>query len=299
MKPVVRALQTIAALQTETRDGPAEAGATWPTHRTPLAELEQSSPASCNGRKGRTEVSANSKATADLNRGSATADLNRGSGAPRIAEAKATISEAAFARDREIRIDKRDRVVVASARGVTRHAVTIITATLLLALTLGLGWIGGLNADFFNIKQASLPVNKVNSSADPLDAPKSDRLAGRGSSVNTIPTASKSAPETSKRGAQITDSLLTKQTTRALQPPAVERTKVPTKPAPVPETRPTTIEGWTIREVNGGTAVLEGPNGVWKATRGDTVPGVGKIDSIVRWGNRWIVATSKGLISTR
>ena len=30
-------------------------------------------------------------------------------------------------------------------------------------------------------------------------------------------------------------------------------------------------------------AVLEGPNGVWNATRGDAVPGVGKIDSIVRW----------------
>jgi hypothetical protein len=29
------------------------------------------------------------------------------------------------------------------------------------------------------------------------------------------------------------------------------------------------------------------------------VPGVGRVDSIVRWGNRWIVATSKGLISTQ
>jgi hypothetical protein len=28
------------------------------------------------------------------------------------------------------------------------------------------------------------------------------------------------------------------------------------------------------------------------------VPGLGKIDSIVRWGNRWIVATSRGLVST-
>ena len=49
----------------------------------------------------------------------------------------------------------------------------------------------------------------------------------------------------------------------------------------------------------GGTAVLEGPNGIRKVTRGDIVPSVGKIDSIVRWGNRWIVATDKGLISTR
>src|SRR4029077_18661277 len=42
-----------------------------------------------------------------------------------------------------------------------------------------------------------------------------------------------------------------------------ERAKILPRPAPAPETRPTTIEGWTIREVVGGTAVLEGPGGVW------------------------------------
>jgi hypothetical protein len=68
--------------------------------------------------------------------------------------------------------------------------------------------------------------------------------------------------------------------------------------APYPETKPTTIAGWAIVEVVGGTAVVQGPSGVWRVTRGDTVPGIGKVDSIVRWGNRWIVATSSGLIST-
>jgi len=67
----------------------------------------------------------------------------------------------------------------------------------------------------------------------------------------------------------------------------------------MPETRPTTIEGWTIREVVGGTVVLDGPSGAWRAAQGDTVPGIGRIDSIVRWGSRWIVATTKGLISTQ
>jgi hypothetical protein len=67
---------------------------------------------------------------------------------------------------------------------------------------------------------------------------------------------------------------------------------------PVAETRPTTIEGWTVLDVRGGTAVLEGPDGVRTAARGDTVPGIGRIDSIVRWGNRWIVATANGLIAT-
>jgi hypothetical protein len=67
----------------------------------------------------------------------------------------------------------------------------------------------------------------------------------------------------------------------------------------VPETRPTTIEGWTIQNVENGMVTLEGPNGVWKAAHGDTIPGVGRVDSIVLWGSRWIVATSKGLITTQ
>jgi hypothetical protein len=70
------------------------------------------------------------------------------------------------------------------------------------------------------------------------------------------------------------------------------------KLTPWPETPPTTIPGWTLRGITNGTAVLEGPNGIWKAMRGDTVPGVGRVESMVRWGGRLIVATSSGLIST-
>jgi hypothetical protein len=284
MDPVTRALQTIAAIQSETRELiQAEAAS-----RCPIEPLRSQnlSASSCDRP---TAPSATTKGTANL---------SRGSGAPPIAQAKAVRSQAAFARDRQIKIDKRDRVVVASAGDVTRSGVTIITGASLLALALCLGWIAGLSSDSFFIKPASLSVEKVTSSADPPDASvKSERL--QGSSANTNATATIRADETSKRGAKTSESLVTKQAISTSQPPAVERTKVPTKPAPVPETRPTTIEGWTLLEVKGGTAVLEGPDGVWRATRGDTVPGVGRIDSIVRWGNRWIVATSKGLISTR
>jgi hypothetical protein len=74
---------------------------------------------------------------------------------------------------------------------------------------------------------------------------------------------------------------------------------VPSGPImPAPETRPTTIEGWIVLDVRGGTAVLGGPDGVRMATRGDTVPGIGRIESIVRWGSRWMVATESGLIAT-
>jgi len=65
-------------------------------------------------------------------------------------------------------------------------------------------------------------------------------------------------------------------------------------PAPAPETGPATITSWTVREVANGTAVLQGPAGTWKVTLGDTVPGLGKVTSIVRWGNGWVVAMSAG-----
>jgi hypothetical protein len=60
------------------------------------------------------------------------------------------------------------------------------------------------------------------------------------------------------------------------------------------ETTSTTIAGWTLREVTNGTAVLQGPIGILKVTCGETVPGLGKVTSIVRWGNGWVVATSSG-----
>ena len=67
---------------------------------------------------------------------------------------------------------------------------------------------------------------------------------------------------------------------------------------PFPETKPETLSGWTVREVYGSTAILDGPERSFKAARGDIVPGVGRLPSIVRWGDRWIVATESGLISS-
>jgi hypothetical protein len=83
-------------------------------------------------------------------------------------------------------------------------------------------------------------------------------------------------------------------------PPAASAAQPPMEArlTPVPETRPTTIDGWVLREVVNGTAVVEGPDGVWRVKRGDTLPGVGQVVDIFAWGNRMIVATSRGLITT-
>lgn len=66
-----------------------------------------------------------------------------------------------------------------------------------------------------------------------------------------------------------------------------------------PETEPETIPGWKLREVIGETVVLEGPGGIRKAKRGETVPGLGQVQSVVLWGKHLLVATSRGLVGTR
>jgi hypothetical protein len=73
--------------------------------------------------------------------------------------------------------------------------------------------------------------------------------------------------------------------------------QAPPKLAPVRKLR-RQRSGWIVHEVANGTAVVQGPNGIWRVARGDVLPGAGRVDSIVRWGNRWIVATNRGLIST-
>jgi hypothetical protein len=83
-----------------------------------------------------------------------------------------------------------------------------------------------------------------------------------------------------------------------VSPAAALAIRQPALAAP-PETRPTTVPGWTVVDVRDGTAVLEGPDGIRMAARGDAIPGLGRIESIVRWGNRWIVATANGLIATQ
>ena len=245
MKPVVTALHAIAAIERETREAQTEAASAGRSETILCQHLSESSLAFGNDRDEPTAPSACIESTTHL---------NRGPGTPQIDHLEATATEAACAWDGQIRIEKQDRIVVTPARNIT----AIVTGALLSALALFIGWTGGLNLDLFTLKPASLPVKTVNPSAEngPAAA-KSERLA----SASTIVTAPNGAQETSKRGAQTTDSLLTKQAARAPQSTAVERTKVSTKPAPVPETRPTTIEGWSIREVSGGTAVLEGPNG--------------------------------------
>jgi hypothetical protein len=60
-----------------------------------------------------------------------------------------------------------------------------------------------------------------------------------------------------------------------------------------------TIEGWILRDVANGGALIEGRQGIYEVYAGDPVPGLGRVDAIRRQDGHWVVVTSKGLIVAR
>ena len=71
-------------------------------------------------------------------------------------------------------------------------------------------------------------------------------------------------------------------------------------PAPKPEVaRLPTVEGWVLRDVENGSALIEGRQGVFEVYAGDPVPGLGRVDAIRKQDGKWVVVTSKGLIVSR
>lgn len=56
------------------------------------------------------------------------------------------------------------------------------------------------------------------------------------------------------------------------------------------------VQGWTLRRVFDGTALIEGREGVIEVEPGITIPGLGRIEDIKRVDGRWAVLTSKGII---
>jgi hypothetical protein len=89
-----------------------------------------------------------------------------------------------------------------------------------------------------------------------------------------------------------------KEVTGSIASPATA-TPVPL-PSPKPEVaRLPTLEGWVLRDVANGGALIEGRRGIFEVYAGDPVPGLGRVDAIRRQDGRWVVVTSRGLIVAR
>ena len=143
-------------------------------------------------------------------------------------------------------------------------------------------------------------TGQLNKASDRLDkvekaqAEPAAKLAKLSEAVDKLRTAQASAPTAAAAPApakDITGSI--PQQAAAAAPPA---------PAALPKpevARMPTVEGWILRDVANGSALIESRRGMYEVYAGDPIPGLGRVDAIRRQDGRWVVVTSKGLIVAR
>lgn len=63
--------------------------------------------------------------------------------------------------------------------------------------------------------------------------------------------------------------------------------------------RQSVVQGWVLRRVYDGAALIEGRDGIIEVEPGEIAPGLGRIEGIKRQDGRWVVVTSRGLVIGR
>ena len=151
---------------------------------------------------------------------------------------------------------------------------------------------------------AKTGVTQFNKTSDRLDkveraqaepaaklAKLSEAVAKLSDTVDKLRAAQASAASAQAQAKDVTGSVSQPATAAAAPAPAA-----PPKPEVA---RMPTVEGWVLRDVANGSALIEGRRGMYEVYAGDPVPGLGRVDAIRKQDGRWVVVTSKGLIVTR
>jgi hypothetical protein len=142
-------------------------------------------------------------------------------------------------------------------------------------------------------------LSQFNKTSDRLDkvekaqAEPAAKLARLSEAVDKLRVAPAPAPAPVPVAAAPAAAPVAKEVTGSITPPA------PTAVPKVEVARLPTVEGWVLRDVAHGGALIEGRQGIYEVYAGDPVPGLGRIDAIRRQDGRWVVVTSKGLIVAR
>lgn len=62
------------------------------------------------------------------------------------------------------------------------------------------------------------------------------------------------------------------------------------------QSKPAIVEGWVLRDIYRGRALVESRSGLYEVRPGGNLPGIGKVETITQQNGRWVVVTPKGLI---
>jgi hypothetical protein len=188
-----------------------------------------------------------------------------------------------------------DAGAMTSSNGALETAIARIDADI-VALKAGLEHTSRLGMSQFNktsdrldkIEKAQTePTAKLARLSEALDKLRSTQPAAAAS----VTTTASPAPAPSAAPKDLTGTVTTPTGAAALPPPAA--------PPKTEMARLPTVEGWVLRDVGHGGALIEGRNGLYEVYAGDPVPGLGRVDAIRKQDGRWVVITTKGLVVSR
>src|SRR4029453_11610933 len=135
-------------------------------------------------------------------------------------------------------------------------------------------------------------LNKANDRLDKVEKAQAEpaaKLAKLSETVDKLRAAQAStttAAATPAPAKDVTGSIPQQQAAAAVAP-------TPAAP-PKPEVaRLPTVEGWVLRDVANGSALIENRRGMYEVYAGDPIPGLGRVDAIRKQDGRWVVVTSK------
>ncbi|UPT86259.1 hypothetical protein HAP41_0000039325 [Bradyrhizobium barranii subsp. apii] len=141
--------------------------------------------------------------------------------------------------------------------------------------------------------------NRANDRLDKLEKAQAEPMAKIAKLSETVDKLRATPPAAPTQAA----AAAAKETTGSIAPTQVATATAAPVPAPAaPKTevgRLPTIDGWVLRDVANGGALIEGRGGLYEVYAGDPIPGIGRVDAIRRQDGRWVVVTSKGLIVAR
>ena len=141
--------------------------------------------------------------------------------------------------------------------------------------------------------------NRANDRLDKLEKAQAEPMAKIAKLSETVDKLRATPPAAPAQAA----AAAAKETTGSIAPTQVATAAAAPVPAPAaPKTevgRLPTIDGWVLRDVANGGALIEGRGGLYEVYAGDPIPGIGRVDAIRRQDGRWVVVTSKGLVVAR
>jgi hypothetical protein len=147
-------------------------------------------------------------------------------------------------------------------------------------------------------KAQAEPAARLAKIADSIERAQNEPAAKLAKAADAIDRAQSDAAGKLSKMSEALDRLERRQIVQRESP---ETTGSIARPAPAEEPKPKTaaLEGWSVQEVYRGRAVVESrQHGVFEVAPGSTLPGLGRVEDVVRQNGRWIVLTQKGVIAS-